>query len=113
MCSTPNGACLAVSRDGIARMSNGNGKELWRHRGAKPIARVNQKRMEKHRLSEKCAEFSDEIIAFWARTFRNEKLPIILRMKASDRIMDRAFGKVPIAMQLDADVREQAVRKIV
>src|SRR5262245_58418062 len=72
-------------------------------------------RLKRYRLSEKCAEVTDEVIAFWISVMRGEPqamtrpdgrktydLPELEdRFKASSLLMDRAFGKAPLAMTAD------------
>jgi hypothetical protein len=72
-----------------------------------------QERMKRYQVAERCAELTPEIIAFWARVVRNENLPIVLRMQAGDRLMDRAYGRPPVAMEIDATNREMPPKKVV
>jgi hypothetical protein len=66
-------------------------------------------RIERYRLAEQCAEFTPEVIAFWAKVLRNEPRVIrqngkVIRVwdyttddqfRAADRLMDRGYGKPP------------------
>jgi hypothetical protein len=97
-----------------------------------------QERMKRYQVAERCAELTPEIIAFWARVVRNENLPIVLRMQAADRLMDRAYGRPrktigrfslrmqaadrlmdraygrpPVAMEIDATNPEMSPKKVV
>ena len=77
-------------------------------------------------FSERCAEFTDEILNFWADVLRNplvevkrdgkkvmvRKYTVEQQFMASDRLMDRAFGKAPVVAQVDQNKREMAVRRI-
>jgi hypothetical protein len=90
-------------------------------------------RLDRYRISERCAEFTDEILAFWVKVMRNEAVPVRINGKplkrngkevmdrpytaeqqfmATDRLMDRAFGKAPVVAQVNQNKREMAVRKI-
>jgi hypothetical protein len=70
-------------------------------------------RMKRYQLAERCAEITPEVIDFWTRVVRNEKLPIVLRMQAADRLMDRAYGRPPVAMEIDATNQEMSPQKII
>ena len=83
-------------------------------------------RLKRYRLSEKCAEVTDEVIAFWISVMRGEPqamtrpdgrktydLPELEdRFKASSLLMDRAFGKAPAAVTVDSDSREGVIKRI-
>jgi hypothetical protein len=90
-------------------------------------------RLERYRVSERCAEFTDEILEFWVKVMRNEPVPVMVNGKprkrngkpvmdrpytpeqqfmATDRLMDRAFGKAPAVAQVDQNLREVAVHKL-
>ena len=70
-------------------------------------------RMKRYQLAEKCAAFTPEVIEFWVSVLRNRKLPHGLRMQAADRLMDRGFGRPPVAVQVDQTSREMAVKKVI
>jgi hypothetical protein len=70
-------------------------------------------RMKRYQVAERCAEITPEVIDFWTRVVRNENLPIVLRMQAADRLMDRAYGRPPVAMEIDATNQEMSLKKIV
>jgi hypothetical protein len=70
-------------------------------------------RVKRYQLAEKCAEMTPEVIDFWTRVVRNEKLPIVLRMQAADRLMDRAYGRPAIAMNVDQTTREMSLQKVI
>jgi hypothetical protein len=83
-------------------------------------------RLERYRISERCAEFTDEVLEFWADVLRNplvevkrdgkkvmvRKYTVEQQFMASDRLMDRAYGKAPVVAQVDQNKREMAVRRI-
>jgi hypothetical protein len=90
-------------------------------------------RLERYRISERCAEFTDEILDFWIKVLRNEPVPVMVNGKplkrngkqvmdgpytpeqqfmATDRLMDRAYGKAPVVAQVDQNRREVAVRRL-
>jgi hypothetical protein len=83
-------------------------------------------RLERYRISERCAEFTDEILDFWAKVLRNSlveverdgkkvmvrKYTVEQQFMASDRLMDRAYGKAAAVAQVDQHLREMVVRKI-
>jgi hypothetical protein len=82
-------------------------------------------RLKRYRLSEKCAEFTPEVLAFWAKVLRNEPREVTRdgrkflvwdyttddQFKAGDRLMDRAYGKPPMAMQIDG--RQEQLKEII
>lgn len=95
-------------------------------------------RIERYRLGERCAEFTDEVIDFWAEVLtgkvqepaRNQygvpmidkvtKQPIMRdkyttehRMMASDRLMERAYGRPITVMDIDQKTRSQTLSKSV
>ena len=83
-------------------------------------------RLERYRISERCAEFTDEILSLWADVLRNplveverdgkkvmvRKYTVEQQFMASDRLMDRAFGKAPAVAQVDQNKHEMAVRRL-
>jgi hypothetical protein len=82
-------------------------------------------RIERYRLSEKCAEYTDEGIAFLAVVLRNEPREVIKnckkflvwdystedRFKAFDRLFDRAYGRPATPMQIDERQQQLKDRK--
>jgi hypothetical protein len=89
-------------------------------------------RLKRYRLSERCAEFTDEAIDFWQKVARNKPIrdkegnPLynddgtVMRrytvddqFKAIDRMMDRAYGRAPQPMHVDQDTRELSIKKII
>jgi hypothetical protein len=84
----------------------------------RPVGRPNgstmniMERIKRYKLAEKCAAMMPEIIDFWTSVVRNKRLPLALRLQAADRIMDRAFGRPSVAVQVEQTSREMAVRKI-
>jgi hypothetical protein len=70
-------------------------------------------RVKRYQLAEKCAEMTPEVIDFWTRVVRSEKLPIVLRMQAADRLMDRAYGRPPVAVEIDATNQEMSRTKVI
>ena len=82
--------------------------------------------LERYRISERCAEFTDEILNFWANVLRNplvevkrdgkkvmaRKYTVEQQFMAADRLMDRAFGKAPAVAQVDQNRREMSVRRL-
>ena len=70
-------------------------------------------RMERYRLQEKCAALTDDVIALWTSMIRNPECPWVLRLQAADCLMDRAFGKPPQAVMMDATSQETSLRKVV
>jgi hypothetical protein len=81
----------------------------------KQTAHGINERIKRYRLSEKCAEYTDEGIAFLAEVLRNKPREIIQdgkkitiwpystddRFKALDRLFDRAFGRPATPVQID------------
>jgi hypothetical protein len=80
-------------------------------------------RRQQYMLSEKCAEFTDETVALWGAVLRGDPIAhteiregkkvkvteypnLDDRLKAGDRLMDRAFGKPAVAVEVDQTTRE-------
>jgi hypothetical protein len=70
-------------------------------------------RIDRYKLQEKCAALTDEVIALWTSMIRNPECPWVLRLQAADCLMDRAFGKPPQAVMMDATSQETSLRKVV
>jgi hypothetical protein len=70
-------------------------------------------RIERYRLAEKCAEFTPQVIALWKQIVEDERLPHALRLAAADRLMDRAYGRPAVAVQVDQTTREMALKKVI
>jgi len=100
------------------------------------IRRETDARMIRHRLAETCALYTPKIIRFWAAVLENAPVPDIdevtgevkrytngtVKMRrpyttaeqfaASDRLMDRTFGK-PLAVAESKDTRQElSVRRV-
>ena len=98
-------------------------RQVGRPRGT--TVGINE-RLERYRVSERCAEFTDEVLNFYANVLRNplieverdgkkvmvRKYTVEQQFMATDRLMDRAFGKAPVVAQVDQNKREMAVRTI-
>jgi hypothetical protein len=71
------------------------------------------RRLEAFGLMDKCAATTDKCIKLWESMVDNTACPWILRLAASDRLMQRAYGMPlrPIVMQ--ADVASTERRKVV
>jgi hypothetical protein len=70
-------------------------------------------RVKRYRLQEKCAALTDEVIQLWSSMVRNENCPWVLRLEAADRLMDRAYGRPAVAVQVDQTTREMALKKVI
>jgi hypothetical protein len=70
-------------------------------------------RIERYRLQEKCAALTDNCIALWSSMVNNPNCPWVLRLAAADRLMDRAYGKPPQGVLMDATSQEASLRKVV
>jgi hypothetical protein len=70
-------------------------------------------RIERYRLQEKCAALTDSCIALWSSMVTNENCPWVLRLEAADRLMDRAYGRPAVAVQVDQSTREMALKKVI
>jgi len=70
-------------------------------------------RVKRYRLQERCAELTDDCIELWTSMLRNPSCPWVLRLTAADRLMDRAYGKPPQAVMMDATSHEASLRKVV
>src|SRR5215467_8197736 len=80
-------------------------------------------RLERYRISERSAQFTDEILNFYANVLRNPLVEVTrngkkLRVRKStveqqfmacDRLMDRAYGRAGVVAQVDQNLREMAV----
>jgi hypothetical protein len=70
-------------------------------------------RMKRYRLMERCAESTEEGIAFCEQVLRNEKAPIVLRFMAFDRLMNRAYGLPFQAVDINTLSEERSEQKVV
>jgi len=82
-------------------------------------------RLKRYRLSEKCAEVTDEVIAFLVQVMRGDPIEVRRpnglasqwdlpslqdRMVAAERLLDRGFGKAP--QSLTSDHSGEIVKRI-
>jgi hypothetical protein len=56
-------------------------------------------RLKRLQMATQAAGYSDEIILFWAQVFRDEAAPLMARLVAADRLMDRGYGKPAVAVE--------------
>ena len=98
-------------------------RQVGRPRGT--TVGINE-RLERYRVSERCAEFTDEVLNFYANVLRNPLVEVKRDGKkvmvrnytvepqliACDRLMDRAYGKAPVVAQVDQNLREMAVQRL-
>lgn len=63
-----------------------------------PVARV-----VKVPMWARAREYTDEVLRFWVATMRNDTCSEPVRMKASENLMDRAWGKSPVVIVGDED----------
>lgn len=49
----------------------------------------------------RCRELTEEVIQFWARVMRDEEEQTPMRVRASENIMERGWGKAPILIAGD------------
>jgi hypothetical protein len=70
-------------------------------------------RIERYKLMEKCAQTTNKCIALWESMVDNPNCPWVLRLEAADRLMDRAYGKPPQSVMMDATACETSRRKVV
>ena len=70
-------------------------------------------RIDRYRLQEKCAALTDECIALWSSMISNPNCPWVLRLAAAEKLMDRAYGKPPQGVLMDATSQETSLRKVV
>jgi len=94
-------------------------------------------RIERYKLGEKCAEHTDECIDLWVRIMRNEPEIEMLdgnprkvlngpnkgkqmykrpyspeqQLAASDRLMERAYGRAVTVMDVDQETRKMTMNK--
>jgi hypothetical protein len=60
-------------------------------------------------MAAQAAAYTDEIILFWAKVMRDEGAPLMARLAAADRLMDRGYGKPAVAVET---TQEGTVRHI-
>jgi hypothetical protein len=70
-------------------------------------------RMRRFRLMEKAAEHTDEIIQLHAEVYRDQALPVEIRMDAARWLMDRAYGKAFQALDVTQLIQEQSLQKVI
>jgi hypothetical protein len=70
-------------------------------------------RIERFKITEKCAEATDEIIELWRGMVKNTECPWILRLAAADRLMNRAFGLPVRPIEVDTNTTETQLKKII
>jgi hypothetical protein len=56
---------------------------------------------------------TDEIIDFWIWAFRNPQFSASFRAEMADKLMDRAFGRPAVAVNVDATSREMSLEKVI
>jgi hypothetical protein len=78
------------------------------------ITRMNlAKRLEEFGLMDACAKTTLKCVALWEGMVDNPACPWILRLAASDRLMNRAFGMPLRPVVLQGDVASTELRKVV
>jgi hypothetical protein len=84
-------------------------------------------RLKRYRIAERCAEYTDEYVELLGKVLRGEpietyergKLKYVEypelddRLRAGEKLMDRAFGRPAMAMTVDQTSAEMAITKIV
>lgn len=55
-------------------------------------------------LVARCREVTDEVVTFWIETMRNKEERTTERLRASENLMDRGFGKA--AQNINANVND-------
>jgi hypothetical protein len=71
------------------------------------------RRLEAFGLMDKCAQTTDKCIRLWESMVDNTECPWILRLAASDRLMERAYGLPLRPIALQSDVTTTELKKIV
>ena len=92
-----------------------------------------KERIERYKLAELCAEYTPEVVAFWGKVLRNEKVPVYFNGKPLLRkgkpvvedkytfeqqfacakiLMERAYGMPISVLDVDQTTREQSIRRI-
>jgi hypothetical protein len=90
-------------------------------------------RLERYALAERCAVFTEEVIQFWVSVLRNKQVPVYIdgkpltrngkpvteqkytceqQFQATDRLMERAYGRPIQVMDVDQNTKEQTIRRI-
>src|SRR6478752_7480906 len=60
---------------------------------AKPTNAIADRKL-RHEFALKAAAYSDEVLEFYAKVFRDENEPTTTRMEAGERLLNRAFGRI-------------------
>jgi hypothetical protein len=55
--------------------------------------------------------YSDEVLEFYAKVFRDEKEPTTVRMEAGERLLNRAFGRIVTPVETTGETA-QTVRHV-
>jgi hypothetical protein len=62
---------------------------------------------------EAARHYEHEALQVIVSVFMDEKQPASLRLAAANDLLDRAYGRPPVAVQVDATTRERAITKII
>jgi hypothetical protein len=65
------------------------------------------------KIGEKAAEHTDEIIQLHAQVYRDQALPVEVRMDAARWLMNRAYGLPFQAVSVDMLSQEQSLTKVI
>jgi hypothetical protein len=57
--------------------------------------------------------YDQEALRVIASVMMDEKQPASLRLAAANDLLDRAYGRPPVAVQVDATTSETAIKKII
>jgi hypothetical protein len=57
--------------------------------------------------------YDQEALRVIASVMMDDNQPASLRLAAANDLLDRAYGRPPVAVQIDATTRETAIKKII
>jgi hypothetical protein len=68
---------------------------------------------ERMTFYEAARQYEQEALRVIVSVFMDEKQPAALRLAAANDLLDRAYGKPPVAVQVNQTAPEMAARKVV
>jgi hypothetical protein len=68
---------------------------------------------ERMAFYEAARHYEQKALQVIVSVFMDDKQPASLRLAAANDLLDRAYGRPPVAVQIDAATRETAIKKII
>ena len=68
---------------------------------------------ERMSFYEAARQYEQKALQVIVSVFMDEKQPASLRLAAANDLLDRAYGRPPVAIQVDAATRETAPQKVI